>query len=199
MDSQWLKSQFDLHPKKSKANLARQLGLEPPAISKILNGNRQIKAKEYECMRKFFGLPVGNSDSPMVVQNNMLDTLEHNNALIDNSFDAQWYIPLEVLQKRTSTASKNIRIFKIEERLMEPDFRQGEHVLVDLTDQRPSPAGTFIVSDGFGFMIRQCEFVPKSKPPKINITAKDKNFLPQILEFQGFEIIGRVIAKLEWL
>lgn len=199
MDAQWLKTQFDLHPGKSKAGLARQLGLEPPAISKILNGDRQIKAKEYEGMRKFFGLPVANNYNPGKIQSNMLDTLERKGALSDNSYEAQWYIPPQVLQKRTNSPSKNIRTFKIEERLMEPDFRQGEHVLVDISDQSPSPSGTFIISDGFGLMIRQCEFVPKSKPPKIKITAKDQNFMPQSLEFEGFQIIGRVIAKLEWL
>jgi transcriptional regulator with XRE-family HTH domain len=198
MDSQWLKSQFELHPTKSKADLARHLKLEPPAISKILSGDRQIKAKEYEAMRIFFGLPVQN-DSDGLFQKHMLNTLEPKGALSDNSFDTQWYIPPEVLQNRTNASSENIRIFKVEERLMEPDFRQGEHVLVDLTDRKPSPAGTFIVSDGFGFMIRQCEFIPKSKPPKITITAKDQNFHPQSLEFEGFQIIGRVIAKLEWL
>lgn len=45
-----------MHPKKTKAQLARLLGLEPPAVSKILAGTRQIKAQEYMKMREFFCL-----------------------------------------------------------------------------------------------------------------------------------------------
>jgi len=58
MDSTWLKTQFKLNPEKNKAGLAKVLGLGAPAISKILAGERQIKAAEYMLMRRYFGLPV---------------------------------------------------------------------------------------------------------------------------------------------
>ena len=55
MDSLWLEKQFLQHPDKSKADLAASLNLPASSISKMLNGTRQIKAKEYLEMRKFFG------------------------------------------------------------------------------------------------------------------------------------------------
>ena len=82
---------------------------------------------------------------------------------------------------------------------MEPDYKRGEHVLIDMSDKKPSPPGAFIISDGFGVMLRNCEFVPHSNPPEIRISASKPSFQTQALRRDDFDIIGRVIAKLQWL
>ena len=198
MDSRWLKAQFDHNPEKSKAALARALNLEPPAISKILNGTRQIKAAEYLAMRVFFGLPIDGEKST-TSSHSTLEPLHAGSDLTDNPFDSHWKIPSSILQAHTKSSPQNIKIFKVEERLMEPDFSHGEHVLVDLADCKPSPEGAFVVSDGFGFMVRHCSYVAQSDPPKVKITARKSSFSSQTLPLDEFQIIGRVIAKLEWM
>ena len=204
MDSQWLKMQFDLHPDKTKAALAKALGLEPPAISKIIKGTRQIKAQEYVMMRRFFGLP-SNDDKAQRDKDPIsytLAPLEARDGLAEGATEAEggeWVIPADILIARTSAAPHQIKIFQIRETIMEPDFKQGEYVLVDLSDCVPSPPGTFIVSDGFGHMARFCEFVPNSKPPEVRVSAKNNGFLPQILTLSDFTIVGRIIAKLQML
>ncbi len=99
----------------------------------------------------------------------------------------------------TGSEPKNIKNFRVEDNMMAPEFNCDEHVLVDLSDCTPSPPGTFIVSDGFGFLLRNCEPVPNSDPVKIKITALKDSFEPQTLTLDEFQIIGRVIAKLQWL
>ncbi len=201
MDAEWLKAQFTLNPKKTKSALAHLIGLEPPAISKIIGGKRQIKASEYVMMRNFFGLPSdgekavshGHRDSnPM----NLKNTLEEEG---DNNGDSQWHIPADLLTERTTTPPDKIKTFKVLENTMAPQFRLGDNVIVDLSDQTPSPPGTFIITDGYGHLIRQCELMTGSEPPKVQISASQKDFQSQILEFGEFHIIGRVIAKLQWL
>lgn len=205
MYSQWLKQQFAQHPKKSKAALARALGLDSPAISKILKGTRQVKAHEYAIMRRFFGLPV---DGETAVSNKnsfvIRPLVEKNSGLRDkathpNHGESEWIIPSHVIGKHTDAPPDKVKILEIKESLMEPDFRHGEYVVVDLSDKKPSPPGVFIVSDGFGYLLRQCEFVPHSSPPKIKISAKDQSFQPHILTHDDFSIIGRVIGKVEWV
>jgi transcriptional regulator with XRE-family HTH domain len=201
MDSQWLKSQLTLHPHKSKAELARALGLEPPAVSKILNGTRQIKAQEYMNMRRFFELPVDGERAAMSGDlNYVLKPLQIKDGLKDaDAHPAQWILPASLLNERTEAPSEKIRIFKVTDHFMEPEFRKDEHVLVDLSNITPSPPSPFIVSDGFGYMVRHCEFVPMSKPAKIRISAYNKLFVPQVLTAKEFIIVGRVMAKLQWL
>lgn len=199
MDSRWLNLQFELNPGKTKADLARVLGLEPSAVSKILNGSRQIKAQEYNRMRHFFGLPTDGeraiSPSAAVLQH-----LNGGDGLQEGFQSAgDWIIPADVLSRRTNSPPEQIRIFTVSDNMMEPDYRRGEHVLVDLSGQNPSPPGAFIVSDGFGYMLRHCEFVPRSNPPKVKIAALNASFQPQVLAQDEFHIIGRVIARLQWV
>lgn len=204
MDSQWLKTQFSVHPDKSKAALADALGLEPPAISKMIKGTRQIKAQEYIQMRRFFGLPT-DGESALTKTLSTAYTIQPLDARLDDLKEdsgggpQNWILPAEILNTRTQAPPDKIRIFQVRENVMEPLLRQGEHVLVDLSDKTPSPPGCFVISDGFGFMIRDCAYVPQSEPPKIRISAAKTDFQSQILQKDEFEITGRVIAKLQMI
>lgn len=199
MDTQWLKAQFTLHPQKSKAELARMLGLEPPAISKILAGTRQIKAQEYIRMREFFGLGNNEGAARKKAQAYIIEPLKNSLSDQDNNIEGEWSIPAAILNQRTKAAPDQVKIFLIEESVMEPNFKKGEHVLVDLSDKKPSPPGAFVISDGFGYMARHCAFRPGSAPPQIRISAIQTDFEPQTLLQEGIEILGRVIAKMQWI
>lgn len=199
MDAEWLRTQFQLNPNKNKADLAREIGLEPPAISKILGGKRQIKAHEYMGMRRFFGLPTdGKSAISDQNESYVIGSLPAGMRDKDGP-QGQWMMPATIFQTRTNAPAEKIKIFKVQENAMAPEFAFGEHVVIDMSDHDPSPPGAFIISDGFGQMLRRCEFVPGSKPPKVRISAHDKNFETQILDRQEIQILGRVIAKLQWL
>lgn len=199
MDYKWLKAQFRLHPDKAKADLAEFLSLEPPAISKILAGTRQIKAGEYHAMRRFFGLPVDGEMAMgrrMQARSYVLQPLQEN---YKNPETGSWVMPAALLSKGTKASPENIRVFQVADNTMIPDFQSGEHVLVDVSDIRPAPAGIFILSDGFGHVLRHCELVPHSRPPKVRIMTVNKNYEPYIVSLKSAKLIGRVIAKLEWL
>ncbi len=201
MDSQWLKALFESNPGKSKAGLAAAIGLEPPAISKILNGTRQIKAQEYISMRKYFGLPVDGEASikkmppPLAVV--AAPPAAHDLAE-RQAPPSEWMIPPRILSSPASSSSEKTRIFKVNESVMEPDFRAGENVLVDLADRTPSPPGVFMISDGFGNMIRHCGLIEGSDQ-EVRISARDRQFQAQTLRLSDFLILGRVVGKLQML
>lgn len=198
MDAQWLKAQFQMHPKKTKAQLARLLGLEPPAVSKILAGTRQIKAQEYMKMREFFCLGGNLSSQAQKSDAYILEPLKSGMSEQD-SYDGEWSIPASILNQRTKAEPDQVKIFLIEENVMEPNLKKGEHVIVDLSDTKPSPPGIFVISDGFGYMARHCAFKPVSSPPEVKISAVQKNFESQTLAREDIEILGRVIAKMQWI
>ncbi len=192
MDSQWLKMQFQFNPGKTKAELATALGLEPPAVSKILNGTRQIKAQEYFLMRKFFGLPVDGesaTSSHLKVRRNETS----NPSSFEDRDSTEWMTSESLVCSET----EKTRAFQVNEDCMRPHYCRGDRVLVDLTDRKPNPPGIFMVSDGFGNMLRHCEYTPKSAMTKIKISAPAPGFQPQVLNVTDFLILGRVIAKLQ--
>lgn len=202
MDARWLNMQFELQPEKSKSALARALGLEPPAVSKIISGVRQIKASEYLIMREFFGLPIDGGRATSSSQNSyVVGALHPSNSLNDGGQDSdlQWVIPAHIMAKHTHSSPDDLKNFRVEDNMMAPEFNKGEHVIVDIADIKPSPPGTFIVSDSFGFMLRYCEFIPNSNPPKMRFSTMKDSFQSEKSEHESFELIGRVIAKLQWL
>lgn len=199
MDSLWLQTQFRLNPEKSKAELAEALGLDRPAVSKILAGTRQIKAAEYAAMRRFFGLPVDGERAAKGGQSVTLQPLAPGLADGAASADDGWVMPASVLAQRTRGKPENIRIFTVQERAMAPDLLPGETVLVDLSDVTPSPPGIFVVSDGLGHIIRRCAHVPHSQPPQIRLSAADAGYESMTMATDRAGIVGRVIAKLQWL
>lgn len=197
MDAQWLKNQFDLNPDKSKADLARVLGLEPPAISKMLAGTRQIKAQEYVSMRRFFGLPV-DGQKAVSAGAYELQTLLSGLSERDTPADQDsWIMPARLLESKTAASPDKIKIFAVRDNSMEPDFAVGTQVLVDLSDTMPSPPGVFVMSDGVGPVLRQCDIVPGEEPLQLNISSRSG--VSFRLSMNKASITGRVIARLEWL
>lgn len=154
-------------------------------------------------MRRYFGLPVDGENA--VANQSILKPLSQDGQdtfLSDNapSRDEQnWIIPEEILSQHTNTSPENIKIFTIKESVMEPDFKRGEPVLVDMSNEFPSPPGTYIISDGYSYLARQCEIISGSEPPEIKISARDEHFKAQVISLKDCKIVGRVIAKLQWL
>ncbi|MGH7746171.1 MAG: S24 family peptidase, partial [Candidatus Dormibacteria bacterium] len=54
---------------------------------------------------------------------------------------------------------------------MEPTLRPGQRVMVDTSDQRPSPSGLFVVWDGLGSVVKRIQYVPHSDPPRVRIIS----------------------------
>jgi transcriptional regulator with XRE-family HTH domain len=202
MDKDWLEMQFRINPGQSKADLARVLNLDPPAISKILAGTRQIKASEYVAMRRFFGMPkeASTPHQASAGASYTLKPLEHG---LREQTEAQdedsWIMPAHLIRSRTQAPPEQIKVFAVNENTMMPDFVPGEQVLVDMSDCKPSPPGVFVLSDGMGHILRQCALVPGSNPLEIKISTRSKQFEDYILPVRDARMIGRVIAKLEWL
>ena len=197
MDATWLKTQFQLYPDKTRADLARALALDPPAISKILAGGRQIKAHEYIAMRHFFGLPVDGARA-VAGAGFRLQTLAQGLSERDTPDDQDsWMMPARLLESKTQSPPEKIRIFTVRDNSMEPDFMVGSQVLVDLSDVMPSPPGVFVMSDGVGHVLRQCDVIPGETPLQINVGARSGVSFRLSADKAG--IIGRVIARLDWL
>ncbi len=195
--------QLTHNPDKSKAALAKAIGVQASGISKILAGSRQIKAHEYMAMRRFFGLPVDGEAAAQQRSNASYTIMPlEMGALHDNgprTGDLDWVIPANILNARTQAPPDKIKIFQVRETAMESEFKQGEYVLVDLSDRTPTPPGVFLVSDGFGHMLRNCAFMPKTHPPTVRVSALQQGFMAQTLKLEDFLITGRVIAKLQML
>ena len=205
MDKKWLEAQFKLNPEKKKADLAKALDLEAPAISKILAGIREVKAPEYVIMRKFFGLPNDGSKAyqhqkdayiiqPLNVKN------AHGGMQEKIGKDAgNWVMPDSLVKEKTSANPGDVMTYRIEEDAMSPEYKVGQDVLVNTAMQKPSPSGVFLISDGMGAILRRCEYIPQSNPPAMRVSAVKEGYESHTMKIQPETIIGRVVAKIDWV
>lgn len=154
-------------------------------------------------MRRFFGLPVdGERAARGTVPDRSYVIAPLQAGLSEPAADLpqeSWVVPAHLFAHRTQAAPEQIRIFTVQDNAMAPEFAAGETVLVDLSDGRPSPPGLFVISDGLGPIVRHCAVVPQSKPVQVRVTARNAMVEPCILLLDKVEIIGRVIARLQWL
>ena len=197
MNSQWLSTLFETYPEKTKKSLADFLGMELPAVSKMLNGTRQIKAEEYIGMRTFFNLPMDGEHAletqrqSYVTSNEMLN---HNFAE-GNDSENQWDDSNAILQKSSNIIYKKTMVIENMDDYMAPEFDQGQIVLVDLEMKEPVTADLFVVSDGMNYMVRECEMVSGANGLQVKVSAKKQGFISQILDIDEVYILGRVVGK----
>ena len=188
MDAAWLKKQFEEHPHKSKVGLAHMLALEPSAISKILSGTRQIKAKEYAQMQAYFGTDDHVDLSERGVMRDGGDAMN------------DWVVPPSVLRARPDIDPDQVLMLRVSDSAMSPDFNEGEFVLVDGSVDVPSPPGFFVINDGYSDLTRQCDLVMgRSDAPIVRVSVRSSLFQDQELSLSDLNIVGRVIARLNWI
>jgi hypothetical protein len=197
MNAEWLRKKFEEYPHKTKAGLARAIGLEPPAISKILANTRQVKAQEYISMCSYFDAgdhfqQVGESDT-------FLNQKQQGFSDKDRIQDAQWDMPESLSRRQTSSelSVQHTIVFQVQEKAMEPDYQEDAYIAVDLSRTTPSPSGIFLVSDGYGRMIRHCEKIDIDGEVHIRISAIADGFTAQTLKLNEFTVLGQVIGKIE--
>lgn len=181
MDAKWLTDQFEKNPAKSKGDLSEILGIQASGISKMLAGTRQIKAREYMLMRKFFGMP-GSGD-----------------AALRKSDGIQSYSDLRVEDpsKQNWTAKPSAyNVIEVSDSAMVPDFLPGERVLVDASSRPSERPGVFALEDQGKIVIRIAEQLSASK---IALSSILKTTERKTVTAGKLKILGRVIAKLNWL
>lgn len=116
----------------------------------------------------------------------------------DISVVGEWEIPRQVIQVATSTPADRIKIVSVKGDSMEPKFFPHDRVMVDTDDRRPSPAGYFVVWDGFAQVVKRVEAVPHTDPPRVRISSVNRDYEPYERTLDEAYIQGRVLGKWLW-
>lgn len=111
---------------------------------------------------------------------------------------AEWRMSTVMLRGQTTAVPEQIKIITVYGDSMVPDFLPGERVLVDLSDQIPSPPGVFVVWDGFGLVIKRLEMVPYSDPPMVKLKSANEAYDAYERPLSDVVVNGRVIGKWKW-
>jgi phage repressor protein C with HTH and peptisase S24 domain len=109
-----------------------------------------------------------------------------------------WQLPGELVRAVTTAPTTALKILTVYGDSMEPEFRPGQRVMVDTSDQMPSPPGVFVAWDGLATVIKRVEFVPHSDPPRVRFNSDNPRYQPYERTLEEAHIRGRVIGRWSW-
>ena len=110
---------------------------------------------------------------------------------------SEWSLPKQLLANQVGSHS-TMRIIQVMGDSMQPEFNPGDRVMVNTADRMPSPPGVFVLWDGFGLIIKRCEMVPHSKPPRVILSSANTKYATYEMESKELDIQGRVVGKWQW-
>jgi phage repressor protein C with HTH and peptisase S24 domain len=110
---------------------------------------------------------------------------------------SEWSLPRQLLANQVGSDS-TMRIIQVMGDSMQPEFNPGDRVMVNTADRMPSPPGVFVLWDGFGLIIKRCEMVPHSTPPRVILSSANTSYSTYEMEAKELDIQGRVVGKWQW-
>ena len=111
----------------------------------------------------------------------------------------EWALPSGMVRQYSTAPANDLRIITVMGDSMEPTLQPGQRVLVDTGDRNPSPPGVFVVWDGLGLVVKRCQVIPHSEPPRVRISSDNAKYDPYERTLSEAYIQGRVIGQWRWL
>ena len=193
------------------ADLAAQTGSTPQQIGRLEKGERRLTTDWIEKIAHALGVPEED-----------LITSEHGERVIipeigirgmgkdingkpdmaqvgeNDQILSEWSLPKELLAHKVGATGSTMRIIQVMGDSMMPEFNPGDRVMVNTADRTLSPPGVFVLWDGFGLIIKRCEMIPHSTPPRVMLSSANNNYATYEMDVSALDIQGRVVGKWQW-
>ena len=118
---------------------------------------------------------------------------EHGNIIAGDDVRAIWELPSDYVRHELRVSPKSARLIEVRGDSMSPTLESGDRVMIDTSDQVPSPGGLFALWDGFGVIVKRLEHVLNSDPPRLKIKSDNPRHDEVERTFDEVNIIGRVV------
>jgi phage repressor protein C with HTH and peptisase S24 domain len=200
-------------PDKSQRGLAKALGIDPAGVTRLLNGERQLKAAEIAKVARYLGeepppyggVPRRLPSAPLKEAVETADDAYARIAVFDTRaaagaggvgrdvvkhyllFREQW------LRAVTAAPVEDLAVIEVDGDSMEPTLRSGDHALVDRTELRPRQKdGLYVLRVDGGLQVKRVSAHPVSG---LLTVSSDNPAYRSYADIRpgDVEIIGRVI------
>jgi len=190
----------------SQAELAEKTNSTAQQIGRLEKGDRRLTTDWMEKIAAALGvlpedLMSANHGERVVIPEIAFPSESHSKKTRDvgESQDilSEWAMPKQLLVNQVG-ATGTMRIIQVMGDSMVPEFNPGDRVMVNTADRMPSPPGVFVLWDGFGLIIKRCEMVPHSNPPRAILSSANNNYETYEMDVKELDIQGRVVGKWLW-
>jgi len=109
--------------------------------------------------------------------------------------DTGWPFDRTMLGALYDGAPDDLRLLSVRGESMSPVLEDGDMVLVNTRDIRPSPPGIFVLHDGVGLIVKSLELVPgpATDAQMIRISSANTHYSAYQRRISEIEIKGRII------
>ncbi len=111
---------------------------------------------------------------------------------------ARWHWPENMIRYEGGAAPENVRILRVRGNSMEPEMREGDRIVVDVSRRLPATGETFVLWDGNGLVVKQVERVQGhgeggDEPPRLRLISANPDYAPYACLAQDVHILGKVL------
>lgn len=197
---------------KAKKDLAKALGLDNSAISRILDGQRDVKAHEMDIIEAFFD----HRDDVVLNDRAEIGEIDVRGGMggggtnpedyyspdgkggmmaVDN-VKAKWVLPPAFVRNNLGTFADKTAIIEVLGDSMLPTLYPGDRVFIDMNHTNPSPPGMFALWDGFGIVVKRVELVPLTEPPMVKLISDNPRHETYTVSLVDAHIVGRIAGRM---
>lgn len=111
---------------------------------------------------------------------------------------ALWHWPENMIRHEAGSEPENLRILRVRGNSMEPELRDGDRIVVDVSRRLPATGETFVLWDGIGLVVKHVEVargdaVNDDEPPRLRLISANPDYAPYTCLAQDAHILGKVV------
>ena len=111
---------------------------------------------------------------------------------------ALWHWPENMIRHEAGASPEDLRILRVRGNSMEPELRDGDRIVVDVSRRLPATGETFVLWDGIGLVVKHVEVmrgdaVDGDEPPRLRLISANPDYAPYSCLVQDAHILGKVL------
>ena len=111
---------------------------------------------------------------------------------------ARWHWPENMIRHEGGAAPEDVRILRVRGSSMEPEMREGDRIVVDVSRRLLSTGETFVLWDGNGLVVKQVEAVrgdpaDGEEPSRLRLLSANPDYAPYTCLAQDVHVVGKVL------
>lgn len=140
-----------------------------------------------------FSLPDSVTDYVAVARMNVEVSAGGGTIVTTENPEEYYHFRKDWIRNHLRVASGDLRIVTVHGDSMEPTLCNNDMILIDTTQQHPSPSGIYVLFDGMGLVVKRLELVANPQSPKIRITSDNSHYATYECALAEANIVGRVV------
>lgn len=146
--------------------------------------NRKLEPGEVPERNVIAGLGHGGVADGVLVDGQVLDGVR-----------AVWRLPPDFLRTELRSREGDVDFIAVDGDSMIPTLLPGDRVMINRSQNAPSPDGLYAIFDGIGISVKRLEIVKGSAPLRIRIKSDNPNHSTDEILASDIHVIGRVVCR----